>query len=199
MYNASTSGYKKRERFYHLFQIVFSTLLLFITLFLTDFGTKLVNDDEMYHNVGFEIVVVYLIAATLIIAICICLYFKQMIITRSKGLLNLVFVSIVICLCVLFGFILPEILYFTGHDLSDLYDFTWIISIINASAGILQFKILIFNRKSMNMVKNLIRKQRKKHKKCDFVNKNSFVHNCSAIDGLLSDYFEDITKKVRKT
>lgn len=207
----SSQGYKKRVFFYHFASIAMTIIIFTLALSATNFKF-VVDDGNFKHGFVYNFIVWYIATISLTTWVCTAIYFKYMIKSRSTGLLNLVLLTIGINITVALGFLLPQTLYyFKVSDSLNMTGISWFITVINASAGIFEFVILVLNKKCIRFIVGIFRQQKnrflsKERRSQSFipvelrsdsqllVEINSSQQNLD--DGLLSDFFNNVTKQV---
>ena len=211
IFRASSQGYKKRVCVYHIITYTLSVVLILLVLSLTNFDLndrKALNDKFTYN-----LVLWYVYIMSLAMWICIGIYFKEMVKSKSKSLLNLVLLTIGINLTVLVSMIIPQIAYYFDEDVYNQSLFNLLEAVFSSAGGILIYVILISDRKRFRLIKSVMQQQTKRlqnprHRKktFSFIAQRSLSGFIAEINnskeegysggGLLTDYFDSVTKEV---
>lgn len=207
---ASMQGYKKRVFIYHLLSIVMAAVLLILIFALTDFSLGYAQDPQ--KTLIYNILIWYIALICIATLICVGLYLKQMIKSRSTSLLNLIILTLCIDICAAIGILTPQIMYY--FDLSDksLAKHSWFLTVCSSSIGMVEFVVLILNKRSIRLIKSVLQKQRSKHNRGKRIRnmshavntEDSFYGMLVEVDeikngdsGLLCHFFDQVTKEVR--
>ena len=154
----------------------------------------------------------YIYAISLGNWICVGIYFKKMISSRSTSLLSLVIFTIVTNIVLLASSIIPQIGEYCNITLYDISGASVSLAIISSCVGTAQFLIFISSKKRFRIIKSIVQQQRNKVKnKRNRRNSKSILidKRLSRVlieiqdareritdGGMLGDLFDEITKEV---
>ena len=131
-----------------------------------------------------------------------------MIKSRSTSLLNLIVLTVCINLCVTISDIAPQVLHYfklSDERMSGIY---WVLLGINSTIGIIEFVILVLNKKCIRLIRSVLQQQRERFRNR---RKTRSVHRLDSADalieirmikqstsdgGLLGQFFDNVTKEV---
>ena len=192
--------------------ITSAILVIFLMLALANFNINQKLDSEFVKSLSYNFALWYLYAISFALWVCIGIYFKKMIASKSTSLLSLVLLTVAINLTLLIGFLIPQTLFYSkihSHTSSvmDLIDI-----VLSSSGGIFMYIIMLSSRKRLRFMKSILQQYRKSVRRSkskmirepnDTRNSLDFVllevndsGNSFSDGGLLAELFDNITKEV---
>lgn len=149
---------------YHVLTCTISIGLTFIFALISDFGNNSVDKGAKGNSLQHNIIMYYLLFDSLVILICIMKYFRKRFIAKSKDIINLIIISIILIATTIFGSSF-SFLSHTNIDRNTKYYINLIADIFYASIGIFQFCVLALDKRFRQKIKNIAIEGSKKLRK----------------------------------
>lgn len=207
---ATSQGYKKRVIVYHIISTVLTIILALLLISITYFQTD--KEALSLDALGYDILAWYLICISGIVWIFIGIYFKKMIQTKSLGLLNLMILTVIVNIVLILGVVMPEIILYFELDNIVEDKIGWALLVMDGALGFIEFLVLIMNKKFFRFISSVIQQKKDKIVR-DSIRKSQDTsrqrissllseinRSDSGLDedgGLLGDFFDHVTKKVK--
>ena len=172
--------------------------IVLLVLFLMDFSPYAYI--EFRDKLSYNLLIWYMGILSVIAWICVGIYCKHMIKLKSTSLFNLVLLTIISNISITAAVVAPQIMYYLKVSSEKLAAVNFVIVCVTSSIGILEFIVLILNKKTIRLIRRIMNRYR--HKQSVFQSTSGVLIEINerrqslSDGGLLCYFFDQVTKEV---